>query len=115
MELSNLGFLCVCVLSHSVLSDFCDHSDCSLPGSSVHGIFQARILEQVAISFFRGSSRPRDRTCISVCHSLQVASLPDKPLGKPRLSVGCISDRSRNLKKTVPLSKVGHMQAEALR
>ena len=30
--------------------------DCSLPGSSVHGIFQARILEWVAISFFRGSS-----------------------------------------------------------
>ena len=35
------------------------------PGSSVHGILQARILEWVAISFFRGSSRPRDRTCIS--------------------------------------------------
>ena len=39
--------------------------DCSLPGSSVHGIFQARVLESVAISFSRGSSRPRDRTCIS--------------------------------------------------
>ena len=39
--------------------------DCSLPGSSVHGIFQARILEWVAISFSRGSSWPRDQTCIS--------------------------------------------------
>ena len=39
--------------------------DCNLPGSSVHGIFQARILEWVAISFFRGSSRPRDRTQVS--------------------------------------------------
>ena len=39
--------------------------DCSPPGSSVHGIFQARILEWVAISFSRGSSWPRDRTCIS--------------------------------------------------
>ena len=39
--------------------------DCSLPGSSVHGIFQARVLESVAISFSRGSSQPRDRTCIS--------------------------------------------------
>ena len=38
--------------------------DCSLPGSSVHGILQARILEWVAISFYRGSSRPRDGTCI---------------------------------------------------
>ena len=39
--------------------------DCSPPGSSVHGIFQARILEWVAISFSRGSSRPRDWTPVS--------------------------------------------------
>ena len=39
--------------------------DCSLPGSSVHGIFQARILEWVAISFSRGSSQPRDQTWVS--------------------------------------------------
>ena len=43
----------------------CDLMDCSPPGSSVYGIFQARVLEWVAISFSRGSSRPRDRTCIS--------------------------------------------------
>ena len=42
----------------------CDPMDCSLPGS-IHGIFQARILEWVAISFSRGSSRPRDRTQVS--------------------------------------------------
>ena len=34
--------------------------DCSLPGSSVHGVLQARILEWVAVPFSRGSSRPRD-------------------------------------------------------
>ena len=39
--------------------------DCSPPGSSVHGILQARILEWVAISFSRGSSHPRDRTRVS--------------------------------------------------
>ena len=39
--------------------------DCSAPGSSVHGIFQASILEWVAISFSRGTSWPRDWTCIS--------------------------------------------------
>ena len=39
---------------------FCDPMDCSLPGSSIHGIFQARVLEWVAISFSRGSSQPRD-------------------------------------------------------
>ena len=39
--------------------------DCSLPGSSVHGIFQARVLEWAAISFSRGSSQPRDQTQVS--------------------------------------------------
>ena len=39
--------------------------DCSLPGSSVHGIFQARTLEWIAISFSRRSSRPRDWTWVS--------------------------------------------------
>ena len=43
----------------------CDRVDCSPPGSSIHGILQARILEWVAISFCRGSSRPRDRTQVS--------------------------------------------------
>ena len=48
----------------------CDPMDCSLPGSSVHGIFQARGLEWVAISFSRGSSLPRDR--------IQVFSIADR-------------------------------------
>ena len=39
--------------------------ECSPPGSSVHGILQARILEWVAISFSRGSSQPRDQTQVS--------------------------------------------------
>ena len=43
----------------------CDSVDCSPPGSSVHGILQARILEWVAISFSRGSSQPRDQTRVS--------------------------------------------------
>ena len=43
----------------------CNLMDCSLPGSSVHGIFQAKELEWVAISFFRGSSWCRDRTQVS--------------------------------------------------
>ena len=48
----------------------CNPMDCSMPASSVHGIFQARLLEWVAISFSRGSSRPRDRT--------QVSSIPGR-------------------------------------
>ena len=43
----------------------CDPMDCSLPGFSIHGILQERILEWVTISFSRGSSRPRDRTQVS--------------------------------------------------
>ena len=42
-----------------------DPKDCSPPGSSVHGILQARILEWVAIAFSRGSSWPRDRSQVS--------------------------------------------------
>ena len=48
---------------------FCDPMDCSSPSSSVHGIFQARILECVAIYSFRGSSQTRDWTPVS-CFSL---------------------------------------------
>ena len=43
----------------------CDPMDCSLPHFSVHGIFQARVLEWVAISFPRGYSQPRDQTWVS--------------------------------------------------
>ena len=43
----------------------CDPMDCSPPGSSIHGILQARILEWVAISFSRGTCRPRDQTQVS--------------------------------------------------
>ena len=44
---------------------FCDPMDCSLPCSSVHGIFQARMLEWVVVSLSRGSSQPRDRNWVS--------------------------------------------------
>ena len=44
---------------------FCDPMDYSLPGSSIHGIFQARILGWVAISYSRASSWPRDQTHVS--------------------------------------------------
>ena len=43
----------------------CDPMDCSPPGSSVHGILQARTLEWIAIPFSRRSSQPRDQTQVS--------------------------------------------------
>ena len=54
----------VCAHAQSCLT-LCLLVDCSLPGSFVHGIFQARILEWVAISYSRGSSQSREQTCIS--------------------------------------------------
>ena len=61
--------LCVCtcvrVLSCSVVAVLCNTMDCSLPGSSCHWIFQARILEWVAMPFSGGASWPRNRTWVS--------------------------------------------------
>ena len=54
--------VCVCVESGPT---HCDPMNSSPPGSSVHGIFQVRILKQVAISFSRGYSQPKDQTSIS--------------------------------------------------
>ena len=59
-----LNVLCA-VLSHSIVSDSLRPMDCSMPGASVHGIIQARILEWVAMPFFRRSSQPRDWTQVS--------------------------------------------------
>ena len=58
--------VCVCVFSHfSCVWLFCDPMDYSLPGSSVHGILQARILEWVTMPSSRGFFQPRDQTCSS--------------------------------------------------
>ena len=61
------------------------HEDCSPPGSSVHGIFQPRIVKQVAISSSRGSSRPRDQPVSLVSLALQAKSLPKSHLQSPAL------------------------------
>ena len=55
----------VCVKSLQLCPTLCNPMDCSPPGSSVHGILQARILEWVALPSSRGSSPPRDRTWVS--------------------------------------------------
>ena len=77
--------LCVCYklncFSHVWLFATLDPMDHSLPGSSDCRILQARILKWVAS--FRGSSRPKDRTCLLCLLHWQVASLPLAPSGKP--------------------------------
>ena len=69
-------YVCVCTQSCPTL---CSTMDCSLSGSSIHGIFQVRIMEQVASS--RESSKPRDWTQVSCISSpaLQADSLPLTP------------------------------------
>ena len=57
--------LCSSLLLHSCPTLCVDPMDCSPPGSSVQGILQARALEWVAMPSSRGSSWPRDRTCVS--------------------------------------------------
>ena len=59
------GRLVLCCSDAQSYQILCNPMDCSLPGSSVHGISQARILEWVAIFSSRGSSHPRDRTHVS--------------------------------------------------
>ena len=86
----NLQILIFCIVNESesesevaqLCLTLCDPMDCSLPGSSVHGIFQARILEWIAISFSSGSSQPRDGTRVGLLH-WHVGSLPLSHLGSP--------------------------------
>ena len=74
----------MCVKSFKSCPTVCDPMDCSLPGSSVHGIFQARILEWVAMPSSRDLPPLRDRTHPGLLPLLhwQVGSLPLAPPGK---------------------------------
>ena len=55
----------VVVWSLALVQFFCKPTGCSPPGSSIHGLLQARVLEWVVVSSCRGSSQPRDQTCVS--------------------------------------------------
>ena len=76
--LDNIAVQCE-LLSHVEL---CDPMDCRLPGSSVHGILQARILERLAILFSRGSSQP-GKGIEPGSPTLQADSSPFEPPVKP--------------------------------
>ena len=80
-NLSSLNYCCVVIKFCLILRDPMDYSP---PDSCIHGIFPARILEWVAISFYRGSFRLRDRTCMSHIYSIEgrffTAELPGKSL-----------------------------------
>ena len=65
------AYACMHAKSLQLCPTLCDPMDCSLPGSSVPGILQARILEWIAMPSSRGFSQPKDGTCIS-CIGRQV-------------------------------------------
>ncbi|XDA86486.1 hypothetical protein R6Z07M_016199 [Ovis aries] len=78
---------CCCLVAQSCrCQTLFSPMDCSPPGSSVHGICQARIREWVAVSFSRGSSQPQDLPDPGIepmSPALQVDSLPLSHLGSP--------------------------------
>ena len=76
-----------------------DPVDCSLPGSSVRGISQARILECVAVSFSWGSFWPRDRTHISC---LAGRFFTNEPPGEPETDREAIKKENRWRRKQQP-------------
>ena len=77
----------MCAKSLQSCPTLCDPMDCSPPGSSVHGILQARILERVVIPSSRGSSRPRDRTCVSCSSCIAGGFFTAEPPGKPNNNI----------------------------
>ena len=80
---SPLHISCVSAKSLQSCLTLCGPMDCSLPGSPVRGILQARTLELVAIPYSKGYSQPRDRTCISYGSCTEGGFFTAEPLGKP--------------------------------
>ena len=74
--------VCVCSVVQLCLT-LCDPVGCSLPGSSVHRISQARILKWVIMLSSRGSSRPRDQTCVSYVSCVAGGIFTTESPGKP--------------------------------
>ena len=79
LEVPTMCEACHCLVAKSCPA-LCNPMDCRPPGSSICGIFQAGILECIAISFSRGSSQCRDQTCISY---LAGGFFSSEPPGKP--------------------------------
>ena len=73
----------MCAQSLQSCPTLCNPMDCRPPGSSVHEVLQARILECLAVSSSRGSSPPRDRTQVSCGSCIAVGFFTAEPLGKP--------------------------------
>ena len=87
--------ICVDAKSPPLCLTLCNPKDCSPPGSSVYGILQGRILENVAISSFRGSSQGSNLSLLCLL-SLQVFSSPQSHQGTPVYTL-CLLENSEGL------------------
>ena len=78
---SLLAICFICMHAHSLWScpALCTLMDCNPPGSSVHGVLQAKMQERIAVPSSKGSSKPRDQTCVS--HTIGTF-FTIEPLGK---------------------------------
>ena len=97
-----LGLCCVLCLVAQSCPSFCDLLDCSLPSSSVHGIFQARILKWVVISYSRGSSQSRDRNFLYFLYCRQILSLLSH-WGSPRIGFATAAAAAKSLQSSPTL------------
>ena len=82
----NINYACMHAKALQLCLTLCSPMECSLPGSSVQGILQARTLERVAMPSSRGSSRPRDRTCIFYSSCIVGRFFTAEPPGKPNIN-----------------------------
>ena len=87
----------------------CDPMDCSLPGFSVRGIFQLRVLEWVAISFSRASSQPRDQTMVSHiasrCFTLWATRAAQCLFGRPNIDLEEVSQVAQWERIILPMQR----------
>ena len=76
-----------CMISCFSCAHLFETMDCTLPGPSLHGIFPAKILEWVAMHSSKGSSQPKDQTCIFCVSWIAGGFFAVEPSGKPSLSL----------------------------
>ena len=87
----------------------CNPMDCSLPGSSVHGMLQARILEWVAMPSSRRSSQPRDQTRVSYVSGIGRQVLYyQRHLGRPNQLYFNYKKKKNHVSRPSPLACVSH-------
>ena len=93
---------------------FCDPMDCHPPGSSVHGISQASILEWIAIPFFRGSSHPRNQSQVScVAGRFFIWATREAQIQSP-IPLPCSSTRETSAHTSLSFSRQGTARVSAL-